>query len=56
MSIGQKGMIYAGKVMALTAQEFMTKTDRLKAAREEFEQKIKKTPYVCPIPDGTKPY
>jgi aminobenzoyl-glutamate utilization protein B len=56
MSIGQKGMIYAGKVMALTAQEFMTKTDRLNAAREEFEKKIKKTPYVCPIPDGIKPF
>lgn len=56
MSIGQKGMIYAGKVMALTAQEFMTKMDLLKAAREEFDKKIKRTPYLCPIPDGTQPY
>jgi hypothetical protein len=36
--------------------EFMTNPKRLQAARGEFEQKIKKTPYVCPIPDGVKPF
>ena len=56
MSIGYKGMLYAAKVMALTALEFMTNKDRLRAAREEFERKIKKTPYICPIPDGIKPF
>jgi aminobenzoyl-glutamate utilization protein B len=56
MSIGYKGMLYAAKVMALTALEFMTNKDRLCAAREEFERKIKKTPYICPIPDGIKPF
>jgi aminobenzoyl-glutamate utilization protein B len=56
MSIGYKGMLYAAKVMALTALEFMTNKDRLCAAREEFERKIKKTPHICPIPDGIKPF
>jgi len=56
MSIGHKGMLYAGKVMALAAQEFMIHPERLKAARDEFERKIKATPYECPIPDGVKPF
>lgn len=56
MSIGYKGMLYAAKAMALTALEFMTNKDRLRAARDEFEKKIKKTPYICPIPDGIKPF
>ena len=56
MSIGHKGMLSAGKVMDLAAQEFMTQPEWLKAARDEFERKIKVTPYVCPIPDGVKPF
>jgi aminobenzoyl-glutamate utilization protein B len=56
MGIGHKGMLYAGKVMALTALEFMTKPERVKEAQEEFEKIIKKTPYICPIPDGVKPF
>jgi aminobenzoyl-glutamate utilization protein B len=56
MSIGHKGMLYAGKVMALAALEFMTHPERLNAARDEFERKIKATPYECPIPDGLKPF
>jgi aminobenzoyl-glutamate utilization protein B len=56
MSIGYKGMLYAAKVMAMTTLEFMTDKDRLHAAREEFGKKIKKTPYICPIPDGIKPF
>ncbi len=56
MGIGQKGMLYAGKVMALTALNFMKKPELVKAAKEEFEQAIKKTPYVCPIADGVKPF
>jgi aminobenzoyl-glutamate utilization protein B len=56
MGIGQKGMLFAGETMALTALEFMSNPARLKAAREEFEKKISKTPYVCPIPDGVKPF
>jgi aminobenzoyl-glutamate utilization protein B len=56
MSIGHKGMLFAAKVMALTAQEFMTNPARIQQAKNEFKEKIKKTPYVCPIPDGSKPF
>jgi aminobenzoyl-glutamate utilization protein B len=56
MGIGHKGMLFTAKVLALTALEFMANPTRLNAAREEFEQKIKATPYVCPIPDGVKPF
>jgi aminobenzoyl-glutamate utilization protein B len=56
MSIGHKGMLFAAKVQALAAQEFMAKPERLRRARAEFEQKIKATPYVCPVPDGVKPF
>jgi aminobenzoyl-glutamate utilization protein B len=55
MSIGHKGMLFAGKVMGLTALEFMKNPGLLKAAREEFELKIRMSPYICPIPDGIKP-
>jgi aminobenzoyl-glutamate utilization protein B len=56
MSIGHKGMLFTAKVLALAAVEFMTHPSRLRAAREEFEARIKATPYICPIPDGTKPF
>jgi len=56
MSIGHKGMLYAGKVMGLAAQEFMSHPNKLQAARDEFEKKIKITPYKCPIPDGIRPF
>ena len=56
MGIGHKGMLFAAKVMALAALEFMGNPTQLRTAREEFEQKIKATPYVCPIPDGVKPF
>jgi len=56
MGIGQKGMLFAGKTLALTALEFMSNPSRLKAARDEFEGKVAKTPYICPIPDNVKPF
>ncbi len=55
MGIGHKGMLFAAKVMALAGFEFMTDPGRLKAARDEFQQRIKATPYICPLPDGIKP-
>jgi aminobenzoyl-glutamate utilization protein B len=47
--IGHKGMLYAGKVMALAALEFMSNPEKLEAATREFEQQMKDTPYVSPI-------
>lgn len=55
MGIGQRGMLYAGKVMALSALEFMKNTELRTRAREEFERRRAAVNYVSPIPDGTKP-
>lgn len=55
MGIGQRGMLYAGKVMALSALEFM-KNDEVRAkATQEFKERRAAVHYVSPIPEGTKP-
>jgi aminobenzoyl-glutamate utilization protein B len=55
MSIGHKGMIFAGKVLAATAIEFMCNPKLLRRAQTEFKEKIRNTPYMSPIPDGVRP-
>jgi aminobenzoyl-glutamate utilization protein B len=55
MSIGHKGMLYAGKVLGAAALEFLQKPELVRKARAEFDASIRATPYVCPIPDGVKP-
>jgi aminobenzoyl-glutamate utilization protein B len=55
MGIGQRGMLYAGKVMALSALEFMQNKDIREKAKEEFKQKRAAANYISPIPPGTKP-
>ena len=55
MGIGQRGMLYAGKVMAAGALEFM-KNDKLRnQAVNEFKEKRAAAKYISPIPEGTKP-
>ncbi len=55
MGIGHRGMLYAGKVMALAGLEFMQNPARLKQAKDEFKTKRSAAKYVSPIPDGAKP-
>ncbi len=55
MSIGHKGMLFAGKVLAATALEFMTRSELLERARTEFKNQIQAMPYQSPIPDGVRP-
>jgi aminobenzoyl-glutamate utilization protein B len=55
MGIGHKGMLYAGKVMALAAVEFLRKPELVRKAKEEFQRRRAATDYVSPIPDGLKP-
>ena len=50
-SIGHKGMMYAAKVMALSAAELVTSPEILERAQEEFRAVIERNPYKCPIPD-----
>ena len=51
----QKGMLFAGKVLGLTALEFMDKNDLLKKARNEFESHLTENPFVSLLPEGIKP-
>jgi aminobenzoyl-glutamate utilization protein B len=55
MSIGHKGMLYAGKVLSLTALEFMQNVDLLAKAQDEFSTRLEETPPVSLIPEGAKP-
>lgn len=53
--IGQRGMLFAGKVMGAAALEFMRNDPLRKQAVEEFKTRRAAANYVSPIPDGTKP-
>jgi aminobenzoyl-glutamate utilization protein B len=55
MGIGQRGMLYAGKVMAASALEFMQNDKLRQQAIDEFKQKRAAANYISPIPAGTKP-
>ncbi|MCL1830924.1 MAG: amidohydrolase, partial [Oscillospiraceae bacterium] len=53
-SIGFKGTITAGKVIAATAIDLFITPDIIKQAKAEFEIKTEKG-YLCPIPEGVPP-
>ncbi len=55
MSIGHKGMLYAAKVMALTAADLYTEPSHLAAARAEFERTLGNQRYKTPLPEGLAP-
>ena len=50
-SIGHKGMMFAAKVMALSAAELILSPRKLEEAKTEFQGALEATPYTCPIPD-----
>ena len=50
-SIGMKGMLRAGKLMAVTAMKLMRDPERLAAATAEFERSMDGRTYVCPVGD-----
>ena len=50
-SIGHKGLLFAGRVIASTAIDLFEDPSILRDARAEFEQRAKDG-YTCPIPDG----
>ena len=52
-AIAHEGMIYAAKVMALTAAKAMADPDALKAIRTEHEMNVPE--YDCPLPEGVEP-
>jgi len=53
-TIGFKGTINAGKVIAASAIDIFINPDVLIGAKEEFEEKTVNG-YLCPIPDGVPP-
>lgn len=50
-----KGMLHAGKVMALAGVELLHNATLLKQAREEFDRRLPGENYVCMIPSDIKP-
>ncbi len=55
MGIGHKGMLFAAKVMAASAAEFMQKPDLIRVAKDEYHKRRAASDYTSPIPDGLKP-
>ncbi|WP_413378121.1 M20 family metallopeptidase [Alkalihalobacillus sp. 1P02AB] len=51
-SVAHKGMLQAGKVMALTAARLYQEPDVIAAAKVAHHEELKDKVYICPIPDG----
>jgi aminobenzoyl-glutamate utilization protein B len=55
MGIGHKGMLYAAKVMALAAKDFLQDPELVRKAKDEFKRRRSAVDYTSPIPEGAKP-
>ena len=55
IGLGHKSLIFASKVMALTAIDLMVNVDLLNRAKEEFKQRLRGRKYKLPIPSDMKP-
>jgi aminobenzoyl-glutamate utilization protein B len=55
LPMAHKGMVNAAKVMAGTAVEVLTEPGLLARAKADHAARTRKTPYVCPIPEGVEP-
>ncbi len=53
-TIGEKGILYAGKVMAVTALDLMHDPQLIAAARADWQQRMKDREYTTLIPKGQK--
>lgn len=54
--IGDKGTVYAAKVLACSAADLFEDPELVKKAREELKERLAGGGYVCPIPEGAVPY
>jgi aminobenzoyl-glutamate utilization protein B len=55
MSIGHKGLIVAGKVLTLTAIDFLKQPALVQKAKNELDKRLKNSPYQCPVAPDIKP-
>ena len=55
-SLGHKGMLHAGKVIAATAAEVMQNPEIIKQAKEELLKRLDGKTYVSPLPEDYKQY
>lgn len=55
-SIGDKGTLYAAKVLADASVALFEDRQILIEARKEFEKRLEGEAYMCPIPEDAKPY
>jgi len=55
MGIGQKGMLYAAKILAATALDYFLKPEYLRRVRQEWESKTKGFVYDPVVPMDQKP-
>ncbi|GKV70193.1 amidohydrolase [Sporosarcina sp. NCCP-2716] len=55
-SVGHKGMLHAGKVMAATAIEVLHNPELLEKAKAELIEQRNGEEYICPIPPEIKKY
>ena len=53
--IAHKAMLLAAKTIALTGARLMADSELLARAKREFDGRISKQPYLCPIPEGISP-
>ena len=53
-TIGHKGMLYAGKILALTALDFMADRELVEAARADLRETLARRHYQSPLPEGLK--
>jgi aminobenzoyl-glutamate utilization protein B len=53
-SIGEKGTLYAAKVLAVTALDLLEDPKQVAAARADFDERMKGRKYTTLIPEGQK--
>ncbi len=54
--IGDKGTLYAAKVLSLAAIRLIDNSEIIQKAKEEWKKRTEEEPYLCPIPDGVPPF
>ena len=54
-SMAHKGMLYAGKVIAMTALDMFTNAELMEQAHADYDERLAGETYFCPIPKDIEP-